>query len=70
MVDWQPLAASTFYLGPMRNTEKVGLAAAEFIDFLGAKTGLKTENIHFLGTYYLASLLCTIISYLLSLDYN
>ncbi|XP_076296109.1 pancreatic triacylglycerol lipase [Lasioglossum baleicum] len=49
MVDWQPLAASTFYLGPMRNTETVGRTAAEFIDFLGAETGLKTENIHFLG---------------------
>lgn len=49
MVDWQPLAASTFYLGPMRNTERVGRITAEFIDFLVAETGLKTENIHFLG---------------------
>ncbi|KZC09780.1 Pancreatic triacylglycerol lipase [Dufourea novaeangliae] len=49
MIDWQPLAASTFYLGPMRNTEKVGKTAAEFIDFLVAETGLKTENVHFLG---------------------
>ena len=49
LVDWQPLAASTFYLGPMRNTERVGKTAAEFIDFLVAETGLKTENIHFLG---------------------
>ncbi|XP_078036541.1 pancreatic triacylglycerol lipase [Augochlora pura] len=49
MVDWQPLAASTFYLGPMRNTEKVGKTAAEFINFLSGQTGLKTENIHFLG---------------------
>ncbi|CAL7934488.1 unnamed protein product [Xylocopa violacea] len=49
MVDWQPLAASTFYLGPMRNTERVGRTAAEFIDFLVAETGIETENIHFLG---------------------
>ncbi|XP_076629273.1 pancreatic triacylglycerol lipase [Colletes latitarsis] len=49
MVDWQPLAASTFYLGPMRNTERVGKTTAEFIDFLVAETGLNTENIHFLG---------------------
>ncbi|XP_068972803.1 pancreatic triacylglycerol lipase-like [Bombus flavifrons] len=49
MVDWQPLAASTFYLGPMRNTERVGRTSAEFIDFLVAETELKTENIHFIG---------------------
>ncbi|XP_017755945.1 PREDICTED: pancreatic lipase-related protein 2-like [Eufriesea mexicana] len=49
MVDWQPLAASTFYLGPMRNTERVGRTTAEFINFLVAETGLKTKNIHFLG---------------------
>lgn len=52
MVDWQPLAASTFYLGPMQNTKLVGKAAAEFIDFLAAETGLETENIHFLGIQY------------------
>ncbi|XP_017879113.1 pancreatic triacylglycerol lipase-like [Ceratina calcarata] len=49
MVDWQPLAASTFYLGPMRNTGRVGKVAAEFIDFLVKETGTNTENIHFLG---------------------
>lgn len=49
MVDWQLLAASTFYLGPMRNTERVGRTSAEFIDFLVAETELKTENIHFIG---------------------
>lgn len=50
LVDWQPLAASTFYLGPMRNTERVGKTAAEFIDFLVVETGVRTEDIHFLGT--------------------
>lgn len=49
LVDWQPLAANTFYLGPMRNTEKVGQTAAEFIDFLVKETGLKPEVIHFIG---------------------
>ncbi|XP_006567189.2 pancreatic triacylglycerol lipase isoform X1 [Apis mellifera] len=49
MVDWQPLAASTFYLGPIQNTKLVGKVAAKFIDFLAAETGLETENIHFLG---------------------
>ncbi|CAK9795090.1 Pancreatic triacylglycerol lipase (Fragment) [Anthophora quadrimaculata] len=49
MVDWQPLAASTFYLGPMQNTKKVGETVAEFIDFLVKETGLKTTDIHFLG---------------------
>lgn len=50
MVDWEPLAASTFYLGPMRNTRRVGKTAAEFIDFLVSETGVRTEQIHFLGT--------------------
>lgn len=54
MVDWEPLAASTFYLGPMHNTQRVGKVAAEFIDFLIAQTGLQAENIHFLGTWYFA----------------
>lgn len=67
MVDWQPLAASTFYLGPMRNTERVGKTAAEFIEFLVTETGLQTENIHFLGTYsYILLYLCTIVLYLLT----
>lgn len=52
MVDWQPLAANTFYLGPMRNTERVGQTAAEFIDFLIKETGANTKDIHFLGTQY------------------
>lgn len=52
MVDWQPLAASTFYLGPIQNTKLVGKVAAKFIDFLAAETGLETENIHFLGIQY------------------
>ncbi|XP_076239982.1 pancreatic triacylglycerol lipase [Calliopsis andreniformis] len=33
----------------MRNTEIVGKTAADFIDFLVKETGIKTENIHFLG---------------------
>jgi hypothetical protein len=43
------MAASTFYLGPMRNTYKVGRKTAEFIDFLVHDTGLATDNIHFIG---------------------
>ncbi|XP_033225039.1 inactive pancreatic lipase-related protein 1-like [Belonocnema kinseyi] len=49
LVDWQPLAASTFYLGPMRNTEKVGQDAGQFIDFLIRVTGLNPQFIHFIG---------------------
>ena len=49
LVNWEPMAASTFYLGPMRNTGKVGAKAAEFIDFLVSETGLTTDNIHFIG---------------------
>ncbi|XP_016838416.1 pancreatic lipase-related protein 2-like [Nasonia vitripennis] len=49
LVNWEPMAASTFYLGPMRNTGKVGAKAAEFIDFLVRETGLATDNIHFIG---------------------
>ncbi|XP_011648264.1 pancreatic triacylglycerol lipase isoform X2 [Pogonomyrmex barbatus] len=49
LVDWEPLAASTFYLGPMRNTVRVGTDAANFIDFLVKETGLKTEDVHFIG---------------------
>ncbi|XP_014472007.1 PREDICTED: pancreatic triacylglycerol lipase [Dinoponera quadriceps] len=49
IVDWEPLAASTFYLGPMHNTVRVGTDAANFIDFLVSKTGLKTEDVHFIG---------------------
>lgn len=50
-MDWEPLAASTFYLGPMYNTLMVGNEAASFIDFLVKETGLKTEDIHFIGIY-------------------
>ncbi|KYN00822.1 Pancreatic triacylglycerol lipase [Cyphomyrmex costatus] len=49
LVDWEPLAASTFYLGPMYNTVNVGTNAANFIDFLVRETGLKTEDVHFIG---------------------
>ncbi|KOC63514.1 Pancreatic triacylglycerol lipase [Habropoda laboriosa] len=49
MVDWQPLAASTFYLGPMHNTKNVGETVAQFIDFLVRETGLKPKDVHFLG---------------------
>ena len=49
VVNWEPLAGSTFYLGPMRNTAKVGAKAAEFIDFLNRETGLSTDSIHFIG---------------------
>ncbi|XP_011066454.1 PREDICTED: pancreatic triacylglycerol lipase [Acromyrmex echinatior] len=49
LVDWEPLAASTFYLGPMHNTARVGTNAANFIDFLVRETGLKTEDVHFIG---------------------
>ncbi|XP_011871895.1 PREDICTED: uncharacterized protein LOC105564259 isoform X3 [Vollenhovia emeryi] len=49
LVDWEPLAASTFYLGPMHNTVRVGTDAAKFIDFLVKETGLKTEDVHFIG---------------------
>ncbi|XP_012523445.1 pancreatic triacylglycerol lipase isoform X2 [Monomorium pharaonis] len=49
LVDWEPLAASTFYLGPMQNTVRVGNDAANFIDFLVKETGLKTEDVHFIG---------------------
>ncbi|KAK2578055.1 hypothetical protein KPH14_008470 [Odynerus spinipes] len=49
LVDWEPLAASTFYLGPMQNTVRVGKDAANFIDYLVAETDLKAEDIHFLG---------------------
>lgn len=51
LVDWEPLAASTFYLGPMRNTQRVGKTAAAFIDFLIAETNLHTEDVHFLGKH-------------------
>lgn len=51
LVDWQPLAASTFYLGPMRNTEKVGQDAGQFIDFLVRETGLNPQFVHFIGKY-------------------
>ncbi|XP_043498851.1 pancreatic triacylglycerol lipase-like [Polistes fuscatus] len=49
LVDWEPLAASTFYLGPMQNTVRVGKDAANFIDFLVSETDLKAEDVHFLG---------------------
>ncbi|XP_035723151.1 pancreatic triacylglycerol lipase-like [Vespa mandarinia] len=49
LVDWEPLAASTFYLGPMQNTVRVGKDAANFIDFLVTETDLTAENVHFLG---------------------
>ncbi|XP_023246559.1 pancreatic triacylglycerol lipase-like [Copidosoma floridanum] len=49
VVNWEPLAASTFYLGPMRNTGKVGAKAAEFIDFLARQTGMDTNRVHFIG---------------------
>ncbi|XP_015190440.1 PREDICTED: pancreatic triacylglycerol lipase-like isoform X3 [Polistes dominula] len=49
LVDWEPLAASTFYLGPMQNTVSVGKDAANFIDFLVSETGLRVEDVHFLG---------------------
>lgn len=48
-MDWEPLAASTFYLGPMQNTAKVGADAARFIDLTVKQTGLKTKHIHFIG---------------------
>ncbi|XP_043268297.1 pancreatic lipase-related protein 2-like [Venturia canescens] len=49
LVDWEPLASSTFYLGPMRNTGRVGSEAGRFIDYLVEETGLKTEDVHFIG---------------------
>ncbi|CAD6208484.1 GSCOCG00003496001-RA-CDS [Cotesia congregata] len=49
LVDWEPLAASTFYLGPMRNTADVGAEAGKFIEFLVQETGVPRKNIHFLG---------------------
>ncbi|KAI4503412.1 hypothetical protein M0802_001634 [Mischocyttarus mexicanus] len=49
LVDWEPLAASTFYLGPAHNTVRVGKDAANFIDFLVSETDLKAEDVHFLG---------------------
>ncbi|XP_058792149.1 pancreatic lipase-related protein 2-like [Phymastichus coffea] len=49
LVNWEPMAASTFYLGPMRNTGKVGAKAAQFIDFLVRETGISTDRIHFIG---------------------
>lgn len=51
LVDWEPLAASTFYLGPMQNTVRVGRDAANFIDFLVEETNLKPEDVHFLGIF-------------------
>lgn len=52
LVDWEPLAASTFYLGPMQNTVRVGKDAANFIDFLVSETDLKAEDVHFLGMHH------------------
>lgn len=52
LVDWEPLAASTFYLGPMQNTVRVGKDAANFIDFLVTQTDLTAEDVHFLGISY------------------
>lgn len=49
MVDWEPLASSTFYLGPMQNTGKVGNQAGRFIDFLIQETGARTQDIHVIG---------------------
>ncbi|KAG7213927.1 hypothetical protein KM043_003127 [Ampulex compressa] len=49
LVDWEPLAASTFYLGPMQNTQRVGKLAARFIDFLVAETGIEAGALHFVG---------------------
>ncbi|XP_034950778.1 pancreatic triacylglycerol lipase isoform X3 [Chelonus insularis] len=49
LVDWEPLASNTWYLGPMKNTEKVGAEAGKFIDYLISETGLSLDNIHFLG---------------------
>ena len=63
-MDWEPLAASTFYLGPMHNTARVGTNAANFIDFLVRETGLKTEDVHFIGT------LSSIIQYYLFIIYK
>lgn len=51
LVDWEPLAASTFYLGPMANTGKVGKDAARFIDFLAQKGQLKSQDVHFIGEW-------------------
>ncbi|XP_011307696.1 phospholipase A1-like [Fopius arisanus] len=49
LVDWEPLASSTFYLGPMQNTGKVGKQAGLFIDFLIQETGIRSVDIHFIG---------------------
>lgn len=49
LVDWEPLASSTFYLGPMQNTARVGSETGQFIDYLVKETGLKTEDVHFIG---------------------
>ncbi|XP_066598386.1 pancreatic triacylglycerol lipase-like [Prorops nasuta] len=49
VVDWEPLAASTFYLGPMQNTKQVGKETAAFVDFLVSELPIKTEDIHFIG---------------------
>ncbi|XP_048506725.1 pancreatic triacylglycerol lipase-like [Athalia rosae] len=49
LIDWGPLAASTFYLGPMSNTGRVGEHAGNFIDFLAREAGLNTKDVHFIG---------------------
>lgn len=49
LVNWEPLAASSFYLGPMRNTARVGRNAGEFITFLMKETGAKWTDMHFIG---------------------
>ena len=51
LVDWEPLASSTFYLGPMQNTGRVGRDAGRFIDYLVKETGFNTKDIHFIGTH-------------------
>ncbi|XP_012286201.1 pancreatic triacylglycerol lipase-like [Orussus abietinus] len=49
MVDWEPLAASSFYLGPVHNTVTVGTDAAMFIEFLAREAGVKIGDVHFIG---------------------
>ncbi|XP_008548048.1 phospholipase A1 [Microplitis demolitor] len=49
LVDWEPMASSTFYLGPMKNTAQVGARAAELLDYLVQEFGADLNDMHFLG---------------------
>ena len=45
----------------MRNTEKVGQNAGQFIDFIIRETGLNLQDIHFIGNY--SQNICTIVPF-------